>query len=88
MSPGQTAKFSDNGSELIVKGDGEVTLKFKWDDDPSSAGKAVGELKVGGKTFRQRGKKGEERQTIKVGNSNTGSSRKNITKNFPIKFNN
>ena len=25
---------SDDGKELIVKGNGEVTLKFKWDDDP------------------------------------------------------
>ena len=33
MSPGQTAKFSDDGKELS-KGNGEVTLKFKWDDDP------------------------------------------------------
>ena len=89
MSPGQTAKFSDDGSELIVKGNGEVTLKFKWDDNPKSAGKAVGELKVGGKTFRQRGEKGEERETIRVGGgSNKGATRKNITKNFPIKFNN
>ena len=89
MSPGQTAKFSDDGKELLVKGNGEVTLKFKWDDDPRSAGKAVGELKVGGKTFRQRGEKGEERKTIRIGGGeNKGATRKNITKNFPIKFNN
>ena len=86
MSPGQTAKFSGDGKELLVKGDGDVTLKFKWDDDPSSAGKAVGELKVGGKTFRQSGEKGEERQTIRIGGG--GATRKNITKNFGIKFNN
>ena len=54
-----------------------------------SAGKAVGELKVGGKTFRQRGEKGEERKTIRIGGGeNKGATRKNITKNFPIKFNN
>ena len=36
------------------KGDGFVTLKFKWDDDPRSAGLAVGELTVRGQTFKQR----------------------------------
>ena len=88
MSPGQTAKFSDDGSELIVKGNGEVTLKFKWDDDPRSAGQAVGELRVGGKTFRQVGKKGEERQTIRVGGGTSkGATRKNITKSFGINYN-
>ena len=88
MSPGQTAKFSDDGSELIVKGNGEVTLKFKWDDDPSSAGQAVGELRVGGKTFRQVGKKGEKRETIRVGGgTNKGATRKNITKSFRINYN-
>ena len=88
MSPGQTAKFSDDGSELIVKGNGEVTLKFKWDDNPKSAGLAVGELKVADKTFRQRGEKGEERQTIRVGGGTSkGATRKNITKNFSIDYN-
>ena len=87
MSPGQTAKFSDDGKELLVKGNGEVTLKFKWDDNPRSAGLAVGELKVGGKTFRQRGEKGEERQTIRIGGGeNKGATRKNITKNFPYQL--
>ena len=88
-SPGVDAKFSGDGSELIVKGRGNVSLKFKWDDDPSSAGLAVGELKVGGKTFRQKGKKGEVVSTINVGgNSNIGMRRKNITKSVPIRFNN
>ena len=32
-------------------------MKFKWDDDPRSAGKAVGELTVADKTFKQKGKK-------------------------------
>ena len=25
-----------DGSELIVKGDGAVTLQFEWDDNPST----------------------------------------------------
>ena len=83
----QTAKFSDD-IELIVKGNGEVTLKFKWDDDPRSAGQAVGELRVGGKTFRQVGKKEKKRQTIRVGGGTSkGATRKNITKSFGINYN-
>ena len=73
-SPGATAKFSGDGSELEVTGNGDVTLKLKWDDNPNSAGIAVGELKVGGKTFRQKGKKGDQTETITVGKSNSGSA--------------
>ena len=68
-SPGVKAKFSSNGEELIVRGNGDVTLRLKWDDDPKENGQAVGELKIAGKTFRQRGKSGEQVETIKVGDS-------------------
>ena len=51
-------------SEIVVKGNGDITLKLKWDDDPSSAGQAVGVLKVGGKIFRQKGEKGSQEETI------------------------
>ena len=67
--PGVIAKFSPNGEELIVSGNGEVTLRLKWSDDPGSNDQAVGELKIAGKTFRQRGKSGEQVETIKVGDS-------------------
>ena len=63
-SPGVTAKFSGDGSELKVTGDGDVTLKLSWSDDPNSNGKSVGILKVGGKTFKQTGKKGNQVETI------------------------
>ena len=87
-SPRLTARFSDDGSKLITKGSGDVTLKFKWDDDPKSAGKAVGELKVSDKTFRQRGEKGEERQTIRVGTTGGGTPLAEATRVHRIKFNN
>ena len=87
-SPGLTAKFSDDGTNLITKGNGNVTLKFKWDDDPKSAGKAVGELKVSDKTFKQKGEEGEERQTIDVGNTASGDPIAESTRVYPIKFNN
>ena len=61
-------RFSPDGSKIIAKGDGNITLKFKWDDDPSSAGLAVGELTVRGQTFRQRGKKGEKGKPLGLEN--------------------
>ena len=93
-SPGVTAKFrgsNDNDLELVVKGDGEVSLELYWNDDPNSNGKAVGNIKVAGETWKQtshKDKKDSLTKTIRVGNSsNTGTSRKNITKNFPINYN-
>lgn len=68
-SPGVTAKFSGDGSELKVTGDGDVSLKLSWNDDPNSNEKSVGILKVGGKTFKQTGKKGNQVETIKVNSS-------------------
>ena len=71
-SPGVTAKFNGDGTELIVKGNGDVSLKFKWNDNPRTSGLSVGTLKVGSgekvsATFRQIGEKGSEEKTIKVG---------------------
>ena len=37
-SPGVSAKFSDNGRELLVKGRGDVTIRLKYDDNPKYAG--------------------------------------------------
>ena len=85
-SPALTAKFSDDGSKLITKGNGFVTLKFKWDDNPRSAGKAVGELTVKNKTFKQNGEKGVQRETIKIGNSAGGNPQSETTIVHPIKF--
>ena len=85
-SPGLTAKFSDDGSKIITKGKGNITLKFKWDDNPKSAGKAVGELKVSDKTFKQKGEKGEERQTIDVGTTSDGKPLSEFTKVYEIKY--
>ena len=87
-SPGLTARFSDDGANIITKGSGNFTLKFKWDDDPKSAGKAVGQLKVSDKTFNQKGEKGEERQTIFVGNAADGTPLSESTRVHRIKFNN
>ena len=73
-SPNVTAKFENDGRSLKVKGNGEVRLKFDYDDDPSGGGGyAVKFLKVGGAHFKQIGEKGSDTQTIKV-NANTVNS--------------
>ena len=55
---------------MVVKGDGEVSLELYWDDDPNSNGKAVGNIKVAGETWKQtshKDKKDSLTKTIKVG---------------------
>ena len=86
-SPGVSAKFSPDGKELIVKGNGNVTLRLGWSESPSSNGQAVGELKVAGETFRQtKDRKSEQIKTIKVGSNtvNQLSKRGDDTKNIDL----
>jgi hypothetical protein len=71
-SPGVSARFNGDGTQLIVKGRGDVSLRFSWDDNPRTKGLSVGTLKVGNGqkvswTTRQRGEKGSDRKTINVG---------------------
>jgi len=68
-SPGLDARFSDDGKKLVVRGDsgGDVTLKLNWDDNPRTKGVAVKSIKILGETWRQRGEKGQETKTIKLG---------------------
>ena len=75
-SPGVDAKFSQDGERLIVKGNGDVSLKLEWNDNVGTAGRAVRSITVGGKTFKQRGNKGTQTETIVVGSSNGSGSEK------------
>ena len=75
-SPGVTAKFNSDGTQMIVSGNGDVSLKFSWDDNPNAKGLSVGTLKVGNGekvswTTKQRGEKGSDRKTIKVGGNDS-----------------
>ena len=67
-SPGLKAKFSDDGSKLIVTGQskGNVTLRLKWDDNPRVSGIAVDKIKINGTEWVQSGKKGSTEKKIKV----------------------
>ena len=40
-SPGVSAKFSDDGRKLLTKGNGNVTIRLKYDDNPGYAGEAL-----------------------------------------------
>ena len=73
-SPGVDAKFSSDGTELLVKGDGDITIRYDWDDNPSTSGTVLKSLEIAGTTWRQSGKEGEQTETITVGRSNSGSA--------------
>ena len=70
-SPGVDAKFSSDGTKLLAKGNGNITIRLKWDDNPRTKGQSVGRLTLGGKTWKQNGEKGEHIQTISVNTSVT-----------------
>ena len=76
-SPGVSARFSDDGTKLIVKGQnkGDVTLEFEWDDNPRTSGLAVGSITIGDKTWTQSGERGKSTKTININKiTNTKSS--------------
>ena len=43
-SPGVSAKFSDDGRKLLTKGNGNVTIRIKYDDYPGYAGETFDQL--------------------------------------------
>ena len=66
------ARFSSDGRNLEVTGNGKVTIQLKWNDNPRTAGVAVKSISVGGKTWRQSGRKGDQEHTIKVSGGTVG----------------
>ena len=84
-SPGVDVKFSSDGRSLDIKGNGDVTLRLKWNDKPSDSGVALKSISVGGKTWRQSGRSGNQTETIKVSGGSSGSQENNSTINY-LKF--
>ena len=71
-SPGVSAKFSDDGRKLLIKGNGDVPIRIKYDDNPGYAGEAVRSITIAGTKWRKkRTEYGEETKTIKVGSKDT-----------------
>ena len=58
----------DGGVVLKAEGvgDGNVGLNFKWDDNPSTAGQALGSVEVAGQTFTQTSGKERGKQSATV----------------------
>ena len=50
-----SARFSDDGRELKVKGNGDVNIRIKYDDNPGYAGEAFDQLQLTVKSGRKRG---------------------------------
>jgi hypothetical protein len=75
-SPGVTAKFAEDGSKLILKGDasGDVTIEFDWNDNPSTSGLSVGSLTIGETEFTQSGEKGSQKKKIKLNSIDNSNS--------------
>ncbi len=76
-SPGVDVKFSSDGRSLDVKGNGDVTLRLEWNDNPNTAGVALKSISLGGKTWRQSGRSGDQTETIKVSGGSSGSQGNN-----------
>ncbi len=76
-SPGVDVKFSSDGRSLDVKGSGDVTLRLEWNDNPSTAGVALKSISLGGKTWRQSGRRGDQTETIKVSGGSSGAQGNN-----------
>ena len=53
-SPGVSAKFSDDGRELKVKGSGDVTIRLKYDDNPNYAKEFVRSITIAGTKWRKK----------------------------------
>ena len=47
------ARFSDDGKKILYEGSGEITIMYKWDDDPNNSGLAVTDIEVGGKVWKR-----------------------------------
>ena len=69
-----SARFSNDGRELKVKGNGDVRIKLEYDDNPNYAGEAVRSITINGVKWRKERKhKGSDTETLKI-NRNTAAS--------------
>ena len=62
---GGNAKFTGTGTS--VEGSGQSTFTLTWNDNPGTAGQAVGSINFGGKTWTQTGRSGSLTQTVNLG---------------------
>ena len=63
---GGTAQFSNDGRSLICNGSVEVRITLEWDDNPRRLQELLWiVLRLGGKVWRQEGRRGTKTQTIR-----------------------
>ena len=76
-SPNFDVKFSNDGKKLITKGgsgdSNDITIRYKWDDNPRTKGAVLKRIEIHGETWTQRGEKGSQTKTIKLGRIRGGS---------------
>ena len=72
--PGVNARISSNGKKILYSGSGQIKVRLKWDDNPSTSGVAVKSISVGGVTLTQKGERGTETKTINIKNSSPQST--------------
>ena len=62
---GGTAKFTDDGRGIEVKGNVTVTINLDVDDNPNTAGVALDAVEINGVTFNRIGSKGEDAKLVR-----------------------
>ena len=66
-------KFSDDGKSII--GEGKATFTLSWNDNPRTAGTALGTIQIGDKSWSQSGRSGSQQRTVMITNKkNAGSN--------------
>ena len=70
-------KFSDDGKSII--GEGKATFTLSWNDNPRTAGTALGTIQIGDKSWTQSGRSGSQQRTVMITNkANAGSNEARI----------
>ena len=70
-------KFADDGKSII--GEGKATFTLSWNDNPRTAGTALGTIQIGDKSWSQSGRSGSQQRTVIITNqANAGSNSSRI----------
>jgi len=78
---GGSAKFSTDGKGIDVKGDKvQITLNLSWNDNPRTAGTAVGTIKIGNKIWTQSGRSGNQSHTVTLSGPSSSSGNSSTIK--------
>ena len=65
-------RFSDDGKTIV--GTGKATFTLSWNDNPRTAGTALGTIKIMDKSWTQSGRSGSKTQTVTITSSDDAGS--------------